>query len=118
MQVCASCYTRLPAAPSKLCPTARCEYDRPPRHSLMAERMIASGGLVLDCKNADHGCQETGDGEELEEHLGECLYREVPCPWALCQARVRLSELDRHITSSPDHQLNPCTPCLLSKFQL
>ena len=95
LQVCGACHARLPANPTKLCPLARCDYDRPPRHNLLAERQIAGGGLLLDCDNANHGCLFKGVVQELEEHLVECFYRTVPCPD--CQDRVRLSELDRHL---------------------
>jgi len=98
--VCGSCFTKLPA---QLCPLARCGYDRPPRHNLMAEQIIAGGGVALDCENADHGCLFKGVGEEQTGHLPECLFREVPCPVTDCQVRVRLSELAGHIATSPDH---------------
>jgi len=99
--VCGSCLTRLPAAPAKLCPLARCGFDDPPRHNLMAEQ---TNSVAITCKNADKGV-----GEELEEHKPECPQRVVPCPWTHCQVRplgaglLRLSELERHIATSPDH---------------
>merc|ERR1719430_1116849 len=108
--VCGSCYDLLPErftilnAPTKLCPIARCDYDRPPGHNLLAEQQITGGGLVLDCDNANHGCLFKGVVQELEEHLVECFYRTVPCPETDCQDRVRLSELDRHIATSPHHK--------------
>ena len=74
--MCGSCYDLLPAAPTKVCPLARCDYDRPPRHNLLAERQIAGGGLVLDCDNANHGCLFKGVVQELEEHLVECAEKE------------------------------------------
>ena len=101
--MCGSCYDLLPAAPTKVCPLARCDYDRPPRHNLLAERQIAGGGLLLDCDNANHGCLFKGVVQELEEHLVECFFRTVPCPETDCRDRVRLSELDRHIATSPHH---------------
>jgi len=99
--VCGSCFTKLPA---KLCPLARCGFDRPPRHNLMAEQIIARGGVAMDCDNADHGCLETGVGQALEEHLPECLYRKVPCPDTYCQKRIRLNKLDRHLVTSHNHR--------------
>jgi len=110
--VCGSCFTKLPA---QLCPLARCDYDRPPRHNLMAEQIIARGGVAMDCDNADQGCLETGVGQALEEHLPECLYRKVPCPDTYCQKRIRLNKLDRHLVTSH------WTPCqarfLVSKLK-
>jgi len=88
--VCGRCYTRLPSAPTKLCPMARCGYDAPPRRNLAMEQVIAGGGVPVDCDNAEHGCQETGMGEEHEQ---ECLHREVPCPKTNCQVKIRLAEL-------------------------
>jgi len=98
--VCGSCHSKLPA---QLCPLARCGYDRPPRHNLTAEQIIAGGGVALDCENADHGCLFKGVGEDQKGHLPECLFREVPCPATDCQVMVRLSELAGHIATSPDH---------------
>ena len=106
MQVRGSCFTWLPAAPAKLCPLAWCGFDNPPRHNLMAEQ---TNSVAIDCKNADQGCLYKGVGEELEEHKSEWPHRVVPCPWTHCQVRplgaglLRLSELERHIATSPDH---------------
>ena len=105
VQVCGSCFTKLPAAPAQLCPLARCGYDRPPRHNLTAEQIIAGGGMVLDCDNAEHGCVFKGMGEELEGHLPECPDREVPCPEADCEDRIRLSELENNLSTSAGHEL-------------
>jgi len=113
--VCGSCFTKLPA---QLCPLARCEYDRPPRHNLMAEQIIARGGVAMDCDNADQGCLETGVGQALEEHLPECLYRKVPCPDTYCKKRIRLNKLDRHLDgTSHNHRVKRhFRPC--SKFSV
>jgi len=98
--VCGSCFTKLPA---QLCPLARCGFDNPPRHNLTVEQLIADCGVTIDCDNGDHGCLFKGVGQALEEHLLGCLNREVPCPLTNCQTRVRLSELARHLDTSPDH---------------
>ena len=84
LQVCGACHARLPANPSKLCPLARCGFDQPPRRNLAAEEMVAAGSVAVDCDNAEHGCLETGVGQEVGEHLLECPYREVPCPNTAC----------------------------------
>ena len=103
LQVCGACHARLPANPTKLCPLARCGFDQPPRRNLTTEGIIAAGGVAVDCNvavdcdNAEHGCLETGVGQEVEEHLPECPYREVPCPDTACQARVRLHQLKDHL---------------------
>jgi len=103
--VCGFCYDRLPAAPKKTCPMARCGFLRPVTRNLMVEKMIAGGGIAADCDNADQGCQETGVGEEELEEQGECLHREVPCPATYCQESVRLSQLREHFTAVHWHSL-------------
>jgi len=101
--VCGACHAKLPAAPAKLCPLARCDFDQPPRRNLTAEEIVRGGGVAVDCDNPEQGCLVTGVGKVMEEHLLECPYREVPCPKTSCQARVRLHKLANHLNTSPDH---------------
>ena len=101
--MCGSCHAKLPAAPAQLCPLARCGFDQPPCHNLTAEQIIAGGGVAVDCDNAEHGCLVNGVGQVVEEHMRECLYREVPCPQTTCQARVRLHDMENHLGTTPNH---------------
>jgi len=105
--VCVFCFDKLPAAPTKLCPMARCAFDNPPRRNLAVEQIIAGGGVALDCSNADHGCLVTGAVADLEEHKPECPHREVPCIKTDCSVKVRLPELENHIARG--HMVAPIT---------
>jgi len=113
--VCGSCFAKLPAAPAQLCPLARCEYDRPARHNIMAEQIIAGGGVALDCDNADHGCGYK-PCQALSRAWGRSSRsicwsaREVPFPEAGCEDRIRFSELENHLASAPDHELVQAEP--------
>lgn len=98
--VCVHCFDKLPAAPTKRCPMARCAFDNPPRRDLAVEQIVAGGGVALDCSNADHGCLATGAVAELEEHDPECPHREVPCPFTGCLVKIRLSELENHFATT------------------
>ena len=112
--MCVYCFDKLPAAPTKRCPMARCAFDDPPRRNLAVEQIVASGGVALDCSNADHGCLATGAVAELEEHEPDCLHREVPCPYTGCQVRIRLSELENHFVtwrSDGGHIIVPTDSC-------
>lgn len=53
------------------------------------------------CQNYENGCREIKmDGEELEHHQGECIFRKVFCPdWCCKEKKVIFKDVNDHLTT-------------------
>ena len=51
------------------------------------------------CQNYENGCREIKtDGEELEHHQGECIFRKVFCPCRCKIKKVMFKNVDFHLS--------------------
>eukprot|EP00092_Neocalanus_flemingeri_P016759 GFUD01018126.1.p1 GENE.GFUD01018126.1~~GFUD01018126.1.p1 ORF type:complete len:271 (-),score=45.95 GFUD01018126.1:90-902(-) len=90
-QICEYCYDKV-----ENCPQGRCQYSFPPTRELVVEQMISEADMKINCQNAGRGCNVELVREDKIDHETECLSRLVPCPDAICQRLVVLSQLDDH----------------------
>ena len=70
--------------------------------------------LKLKCRNHDNGCGLILDYEKLETHEEvECQFEMYDCPEAEfgCKAKMRRSEIEKHLRESCDYAKIECMYC-------
>ncbi|KAL5487187.1 hypothetical protein EMCRGX_G019761 [Ephydatia muelleri] len=58
-------------------------------------------GFNVKCVNHAEGCLWIGNVSTLEDHLGKCDYRLLPCPLQ-CGTKIASKELEDHVISCPN----------------
>ena len=90
--VCQICHNKLP---SPVCPTCRCPMPRTPIRNRAAEQAIQR----MTCKYSEYGCTFV-KAEEVKTHEVNCNYKNVKCPYWLCNAMVPIGSVTDHVKST------------------
>ena len=67
----------------------------------MTEKWLNFKGLEFNCPNTKHGCKEVLTENTFEDHVSECIYQLVLCPWNAmgkqgCKAEVTFQDVIQH----------------------
>jgi hypothetical protein len=89
--ICKNCHEKLTNCPS-------CRQKLEKIRCIFAERMLQKVAVL--CQFAVHGCKTRYKIGNLNDHATECLFREIQCTKEDCKARIPISRLKSHLSSS------------------
>lgn len=90
--LCSTCKTKV-----HLCPTGRCQFDKPPSRNRAMENLIMQSDLEFSCRFASSGCDQAAKLSCLEGHESQCGYRVITCQYENCGKEIRVNLMDSHV---------------------
>ena len=92
---------------SNTCPMCRSE-DFPTIFNKQSDRLIRS--LHIFCTNKEKGCNWQGEVNDINGHLGNCLFQVIHCPNE-CGECLQRQHLTSHVETKCPHRLVSCQYC-------